>query len=121
MGIDTRAYTIYGIKHGWDDDFYHYYQEIVDPPEGEPSLREENLPFVLFDGMSGKHFFLGVKLFESMNFRWGDGDGDYEVCIDLHNLKRYEYEYHRHFNEHFKQFDYLLEKDFKLYTLIHYS
>lgn len=114
MGISTHFYTIYGIetKGKYPKDFSKAYYDVYE---------DVDTPFVLFDGMNGEYMILGVKLFDSGDARWGFENGDIFAEIDLNTLSTLESGYRDMFLAKFPDFGHLLNPEFKLMTLAHYS
>ena len=112
MGVSTNFYTIFGIKHDWQDDFNEAYDEVYD---------DDDTPFVLSDGMSGEYMVFGKILFDSGDVRWGFEGGDGFKEIDVSKLPEIEREYRAAFINKFPNFKHLVDQPFKLMILAHYS
>lgn len=121
MGIDTRVYTVYGVKVGWDDSFNKAINNYIDPDEGEPLHTKDELPNILADYMGGTFFILGKILFATSSFRWDCTDGDIMKEIDPVFLEGYENEYRSKFKQFFPDHSYLLKGQFKIITFMHFS
>lgn len=111
MGISTHYYTIHGVKLDWNDDFNEAYDEVYD---------DEDTPFTLIDCMECEYIILGTPLFDSGDLRWGE-DGETFAEIDLNALSDFERDYKQKFIEKFPEFSGLMNKPFKLMTLVHFS
>ena len=115
MGIDTHYYTVYGIKHEWDDVPSEWREEAYEDAYGD-----DDTPNVIIDSMSGEYIIFGEILYDSGNLRWGEME-DVFVEIDLYKLPAIETAYKKAFVAKFPQFASLVEAPFKLMTFAHYS
>ncbi len=111
MGISTHYYTVYGIKHEYNDDFSEATDEVYD---------DHDMPTVISDSMGGGYMIFGKILYDSGDQRWGDIE-DVFVEIDMESLPSIEEEYKKKFIAKFPQFESLMDEPFKLMTFVHYS
>ena len=113
MGISTHYYTVYGIKHEWDDQF----AEVLDEVYGD-----SDLPNVILDGMGGEYMILGEILFDSGDLRYGEFEDQFKE-IDLKSLAKIEKKYIENFKKKFPKWHKLVARKykFKLMTFAHYS
>ena len=111
MGVSTNYYTIYGVKLDWNDEFHTAWDDVYG---------DKDTPFVLSDGYRCEYIILGKILFDS-----GDQRGleikDSFVEINMDSLPDIEANYRAEFVAKFPQFAYLVDKPFKIMTLVHYS
>ena len=115
MGIDTHYYTVYGVKHEWDDKISEFNENAYDD-----AYNDDDTPNVILDSMSGEYVIFGEILYDSGNLRWGDME-DVFVEIDLYKLPAIETAYKKAFVAKFPEFASLVEAPFKLMTFAHYS
>lgn len=110
MGIDVTVHTVFGVKTPWHDEFVDDYDDVY-----------EKFPLdIIMDGMGGEYLIFGKNLFNSPNFRWGDG-GDSLTEIDVSELPAIEAEYKQEFVKWFPQYASLIDKPFKIIAFTHYS
>ena len=124
MGIDTRVFTVYGVRHKTDDykEFFHRYNELVDPSSDDAKVWiPEELPSIIWEGLDYKSFVLGTVLFRTSSFRWDFTAGDISVSIGLWQLEHYEDAYKQQFREHFPDFVELVNRPFKILSFINFS
>jgi hypothetical protein len=125
MGINMHVYTVYGVRLGWNNEFYEEYESIEEAlidefGWGNPVPADRQIEAVI-DGMMGEYIILGQKIYDSGDFRYCDGMNNYQE-IDPRNLLNLELEYKEQFARLYPDHVHLLEcKDFKLINLIHYS
>ena len=115
MGIDTHYYTVYGIKHEWDDVPSEWREEAYEDAYGD-----DDTPNVIIDSMSGEYIIFGEILYDSGNLRWGDMK-DAFVEIELDRLNAIEAKYKEQFFAKFPTWKHLVNNPFKLMTFVHYS
>lgn len=115
MGIDTHYYTVFGIKHNYDDVPSNWKDDAY-----EEAYDDADTPNVIIDSMSGEYIILGEILYDSGNLRWGDME-DVFVEIDLARLGEIEAKYKAEFTAKFPDFAELVNQPFKLMTFAHYS
>lgn len=111
MGISTHYYTVYGVKHEWNDAFIEAHEEVYD---------DEDTPIIITDSMSGEYMIFGKVLYDSGDQRWGEIE-DVFVEIDVDGLKDVETKYKEEFSAKFPDFANLVDRQFKLMTFVHYS
>lgn len=121
MGIDTRVYTVYGVKVDWDDSFNQAITDYIDPDDGPPLHTKEELPDIVGDYMGGKYFIIGKILFKTSSFRWGGYEDDIMKEIDPAFLEEYENDYRSQFKQFFPKHYHLLNYPFKIITFMHFS
>lgn len=109
MGINTHYYTILGHKiDTYDSDFV---EEMC-----------QNEVDHLADGMSGEYVIVGKTIGVSHDFRWEDGDGDNFITIDPKSLSEWEKTYKDDFRKKMaEEYHHLMDNEFKLYVILHYS
>lgn len=111
MGVSTNVYTVYGVKTEWDDKFAEEYDDMYD---------DKDLPFVILDGMGGDYMIFGVCLHNSGDFRWGElNDGIVEYSVE--DLPYLEKIYRKVFGEKFPDHYHLIDREWKILALNHYS
>jgi hypothetical protein len=110
MGTSTNFYTIYGVKTEWDDEFSQAYDEV-----------DERTPLILMDNICCEYMIFGTPLFDSGDARWCFEGGDVYTEIDISSLGDCEEKYKKAFITKFPKFAYLIEKPFRLVSLVHYS
>ncbi len=115
MGVSTHIYGYLGVKIPWDDDMHEVFEEHLE------SDREPDLPGHVFDYMGGKYHVLGVKLYDSGDFRWGMEDGDVYKKIDITKFPEMEASYKAEFIKKMPQFAHYMEKPFSMIIFTHYS
>ena len=71
--------------------------------------------------MGGEYQVLGVKLYDSGDFRWGMENGDEYKEIDISKFPDLEAEYKAKFMAQFPQFSHHMEKPFSMLMFTHYS
>lgn len=109
MGVSTEAFTFYGVKLDWNDEFAEAYDDYYDALES----------VVILDGMGGDYIVIGAKLFESGDSRW-DAMSGFGI-IDVNSLDAEKKAATDLFLEHMPEFSSLIEGEWKLMTFIHYS
>lgn len=115
MGIDTHYYTVFGIKHNYDDVPNEWKDEAY-----EEAYDDNDTPSVIIDGMNGEYIIMGEILYDSGNLRWGDMK-DFFVEIDIDKLPDIEIDYKKQFAAKFPDFAELVNQPFKLMTFVHHS
>lgn len=111
MGISINVYTVFGVKLPWHDDFMEAYDVQYD-------MAQELC--IIPDGMGGNYIVLGVLLYDSGDFRYGE-DGDDFKEIDVSDLAQKEIEYKEKFLKEFPNFPSLIEDPFKILVFKHYA
>lgn len=111
MGVDIHVYTVYGIEIPWNEQLIDDYDDIY----------KECTADLVMDGMGGNYIILGKILFGSQNFRWNDEVGDSRKQYSISELPAIEAEYRKNFTKWFPEHVKLLDGEFKLMTLTHYS
>ena len=115
MGISTHIYGFLGVKLPWDDELHEVFEEYLE------NDREQDLPSHVFDYMGGKYHVLGVKLYDSGDFRWGMEDGDVYKEIDVARFAEMEAEYKAEFVKKLPQFANYMDRPFSMMIFTHYS
>ena len=110
MSTSTNFYTIYGIKTEWDDEF----SQACDKAD-------EHTPLVLMDNIYCEYMIFGTRLFDSGDARWCFAGGDVYSEINISSLEDCEEKYKEAFIAKFPKFAYLVDKPFRLMSLVHYS
>lgn len=93
MGYTTRTYSVFGVKVASYDaelsELYYDYDEVA---------AKGDVPFMLFDGLSGGYMIFGVCLYEGPGSRWPDEDGDgFKYLPTLQELKELKKDYIKQF------------------------
>ena len=112
MGISTHVYAILGVKIPWDEEFCDAHELVYD---------DDNVPDLIFDGMSGEYIVLGKILFDSGDFRWGFEKGDIWKTVDNSRFAEIEKNYREEFSRKFPKFTHLLTQPFELHVFLHWS
>ena len=115
MGYTTRTYTIFGVKiNSYDSELsevYHDYIEIA---------KEGDVPFILFDCLSGRYMILGVCLYKGPGDRWKDEYGDdFKYLPKEQTLKELRKNYIKQFKKVFPEFEHHLKSEWRLMSLEH--
>lgn len=110
MGVSTNVYTVYGVQVEWDDDLFEALDDLYDDP---------NCPFNICDGMGGEYIVLGVLLYDSGDFRWGEMN--YSKSIDISTLETIRQSYIDNFKKMIPWKSHLIEVPWKLECFVHYS
>jgi|GEM_PF-5548632 len=108
MGISTNVYTIYGVRHKWDEAFSEAFDDVYEGLED----------YVVIDGMGGDYMVVGAKLFDSGDSRWEPMEGFAE--IDISDLPHKKAEVEQAFTEKLPSQIRMLEGDWSLMTFVHY-
>jgi hypothetical protein len=112
VGISTHVYAVYGVRVAWNDEFSEAHELVYD---------DDDLPDMIFDGMSGEYMMLGHILFDSGDFRWGFENGDVMKTIDSSLFGKIEADYRAAFALKFTGFEHLLAQPFELHVFLHWS
>jgi hypothetical protein len=115
MGISTHVYGYLGVKIPWDDKLHEVFEEYLE------NDREGELPEHVFDYMGGGYHVLGIKLYDSGDFRWGMEGGDEYREIDISKFPEMEASYKAEFIKKMPQFAHYMEKPFSMLIFTHYS
>lgn len=113
MGVNIHYYTVYGVKTEYINDFSdHYYEDdLFDKVEANEDV----------DVIVGEDYMIfGKILFDSGDLRWNDIEDAY-VEINPAHLKMYKVKATKAFNQLVPEYKQLLEGEWKLMTLVHYS
>lgn len=105
MGINSKYYTVYGIKHD------SYYEELED-------LADERKIHIIQDGMCGEYCVIGQVLFDSGDQRYGDIKDEF-VEINIGDLDKIREDYSAKFREALPEFEHLLYGEWQLMTFLH--
>jgi len=108
MGVSTNVYTVYGVRHDWDEEFSEAYDDVYEDLE----------QFVILDGMSGEYIVIGEILFDSGDSRWEPMAGFSN--IDISDLPQKRADVERAFAEKLPSHTRMLEGDWSLMTFVHY-
>lgn len=115
MGVSTHVYGYLGVKLPWDDELHEVFSEYLE------NDRSSDLPSHVFDYMGGTYHVLGIKLYDSGDFRWGLEDGDEYKEIDVSKFSEIEAKYKSEFIKKMPQFAHHMEKPFSMLIFTHYS
>lgn len=115
MGVSINVYGFFGVRLNWNDQLNDAFEEFWN------DNREQDLPDYAFDSMTGDYQVLGVRLFDSGDFRYGAEDGDGCTKLDLESLADQEQKYKDDFINKFPQFAEIMEEPFKILMFTHYS
>lgn len=113
MSTNIEYFGLYGIRLPWDSIF-------IDENEDILFDRENNSPFFLIDGMSGKWIYFGHVFFHNRAY-YGDGDEFGELTSDPIELAKIENEYKANFVKEFPKFEYLMNTAFTTMVFVHAS
>ena len=126
MGINMHVYTVYGVKLPWNDAFHEAYEEIEEAlvnefGYGNPQPADRQIEAII-DAMMGEYMVLGLKLYDSGDFRYCDDMNSYQE-IDTDGLYvKWIDEYKEKFARLYPDHTHLLSGVRpKLINLIHYS
>lgn len=125
MGINMHVYTVYGVKLPWDDAFYEAYEEIEEAlldefGYGKPQPADRQIE-VIMDAMMGEYMVLGLKLYDSGDFRYCDDMNSYQEIEEVGLFGKW-FDYKEKFARLYPDHVHLLEGvQPKLINLIHYS
>jgi hypothetical protein len=125
MGINMHVYTVYGVKLPWDDAFYEAYEEIEEALTdefgyGKPQPADRQIE-VIMDAMMGEYMVLGLKLYDSGDFRYCDDMNNYQEIEEVGLFGKW-FDYKEQFARLYPDHVHLLEGvQPKLINLIHYS
>lgn len=108
MGVDTNFVTFYGVKAEWDDDFNDDYNEMYDSDELDLE--------VIFDGMCCKYMLLGQLLCYMSPYSNQD-----TVEVNFDKLAEQKQRFIERFTELFPKHVHLIDKEWKVISLIHYT
>lgn len=112
MGVSTNWYTLIGVKHNFDDKFTEAWDNVYS---------DEDTPYVLIDCMSGEYMIFGEVLFDSGDYRYGFEDGDSYKEYSLEEISEKEKNYKESFVRKFPEFAHLVNVQFKVISVAHYS
>jgi hypothetical protein len=115
MGVSTHIYGFLGARFPWDAELFEIFEEYLE------NDREQDLPSHMFDYMSGEYHVLGIKLYNSGDFRWGMEGGDVYKEIDVTKFAEMEAGYKAKFLKKMPQFAHYMEKPFTMIMFTHYS
>ena len=125
MGINMHVYTVYGVRLPWDDAFYEAYEEIEETlldefGYGKPQPADRQIEAII-DGMMGEYMVLGLKLYDSGDFRYCDDMNNYQEIEEVGLFGKW-FDYKEQFARLYPDHVHLLEGvQPKLINLIHYS
>lgn len=109
MGVDVTAYTVYGVKIDYDNEFCDAYYEDDDV---NAAMQE----YVVADGMGGRYIVLGAKLFHGCAY----DDAGFEI-IDISALQEKKEEAIMAFKKHMPGYAHMLDGDWQILAFMHYS
>jgi hypothetical protein len=115
MGISTHIYGYLGAKLPWSNELCQTFEEYFEQD------RDHELPSHVFDYMGGRYHVLGVKLYDSGDFRYGMEDGDHTKILDVAQFGEMEKVYKAKFVQQFPQFSHLMDQPFCLIMFAHHS
>jgi hypothetical protein len=125
MGINMHVYTVYGVRLPWDDAFYEAYEEIEEAlmdefGYGKPQPADRQIEAIM-DGMMGEYMVLGLKLYDSGDFRYCDDMNNYQEIEEVGLFGKW-FDYKEQFARLYPDHVHLLEGvQPKLINFIHYS
>lgn len=126
MGINMHVYTVYGVKLPWNNAFHEAYEKIEEElldefGYGKPQPADRQIEAII-DGMMSEYMVLGLKLYDSGDFRYCDDMNSYqEIDIDGLYVKwidEYKEKFARLYPDHMHLLSGVRPK---LINLIHYS
>lgn len=115
MGISTHIYGFLGVKLPWNDALHEAFEDYMESDRGG------ELPGHVFDSMGGKYHVLGIKLYDSGDFRWGMENGDVYKKIDISTFAEKERIYKDQFIRQFPEFRTMMDQPFSMLMFTHYS
>jgi hypothetical protein len=125
MGINMHVYTVYGVRLPWNDAFYESYEEIEEAlcdefGYGKPQPADRQIEAII-DGMMGEYMVLGLKLYDSGDFRYCDHMNNYQEIEEVGLFGKW-FDYKEQFARLYPDHVHLLEGvQPKLINFIHYS
>lgn len=125
MGINMHVYTVYGVKLPWNDSFYEAYADIEEAlldefGYGKPQPADRQIEAII-DAMMGEYMVLGLKLYDSGDFRYCDDMNNYQEIEEVGLFGKW-FDYKEQFARLYPDHVHLLEGvQPKLINLIHYS
>ena len=110
MGININVYTYFGVKIDWNDEFLEAYEEVYS---------DNDTPNVLVDDMCGEFIVLGIRLYDSGDFRYCEdmGNDDFKP-FKIGDLWKKEIEYREAFGRKFPQFVELINQPFEIFSFL---
>lgn len=111
MGVSTHYYVVYGIRHEYHEEFSEAYDEVYN---------DHDVPFVVIDGMGGEYTIIGTLLFDSGDLRYSNIKDELTIT-EVSSLQELERQYKEKFVAKFPKFSHLVEDEFKIITVAHYS
>ena len=115
MSVNVHVYGVWGIKQDFSHDLNEAYHELHE------FYQDAQVPFALFDGMSGEYMVLGHKLFNSGNAHDGFRYGDPEVTQSAESLAQLEAAYKQKFCDMLPDFVDLMNEPFQIIMITHWS
>ena len=125
MGINMHVYTVYGVRLPWNDAFHEAYEEIEEAlvdefGYGKPQPADRQIEAII-DAMMGEYMVLGLKLYDSGDFRYCDDMNNYQEIEEVGLFGKW-FDYKEQFARLYPDHVHLLEGvQPKLINLIHYS
>ena len=125
MGINMHVYTVYGVRLPWNDAFHEAYEEIEETlldefGYGKPQPADRQIEAII-DAMMGEYMVLGLKLYDSGDFRYCDDMNNYQEIEEVGLFGKW-FDYKEQFARLYPDHVHLLEGvQPKLINLIHYS
>ena len=125
MGINMHVYTVYGVRLPWNDAFHEAYEEIEEAlvdefGYGKPQPADRQIEAII-DAMMGEYMVLGLKLYDSGDFRYCDDMNSYQEIEEVGLFGKW-FDYKEQFARLYPDHVHLLEGvQPKLINLIHYS
>lgn len=114
MSVGVRVYGIWGIKLDFSHELNEAFHELHD------FYDDAQVPFALFDGMSGKYMVLGHLVFNSGDAYDGFTNGDHEKIVTVDRLAQLEVAYKLKFCEMLPDFASMMDAPFQVIMLTHY-
>lgn len=125
MGINMHVYTVYGVRLPWNDAFHEAYEEIEEAlvdefGYGKPQPADRQIEAII-DGMMSEYMILGLKLYDSGDFRYCDDMNNYQEIEEVGLFGKW-FDYKEQFARLYPDHVHILEGvQPKLINLIHYS
>lgn len=116
MGINTHYYTVYGVKVEFNDEL----NEELHSENLYDIIHDSEQLDIIADGMGAEYMIIGKILFDSGDLRWGDIIDTF-VEINIEHLPAMKELATEQFMNHFPSYGYMLDNEWKLMTLVHYS
>jgi hypothetical protein len=113
MGVNINVYTFWGVKLKWDDQLWEAIEEY------QMQHGDSEAPGHIMDGMTGEYMVLGVQLFDSGDFRYGELNE--QLCeVHVQDLPVQEALYKSEFCNKLPAWSHVMDTPFQLIMFVHY-